>query len=375
MKSNNAPTPGNGPGSTTDAPATNGRFKHEPEPGRGEGLHAALRAAQMAIQPLGKNARNTGHDYDYVSADAVIDACREALLGAGLLLIRDQCRMLDGPALESRFTLHHEASGQTMQSTTVFPVCPHNGRPLDKAMAAAMTSSLAYFLRDLLMVPRFSGPEMDSRDDARRADQAVEDTIGAEAAQELVARTHRAGRTIEQLRIALSSSRTLGEIFGDAKAIRRAVSGEPACWPSEALRAADRLLAKAEGRHKPSEPSRDAGSEDGPISPPDAPATPRGPHPGWVAPQRGMTPAHPAYWRRRMLGIVQDAIRTDPDDFRDADSAESVLRGIEERLGLPRPDEKLLAGVALRIYQAAFEQMRRGEIELATARPPEKSPE
>jgi hypothetical protein len=45
-------------------------------------------------------------------------------------------------------------------------VCvPEKGRPIDKSLAGCLTSSLNYWLRDLLLVPREDENEMDRRDD------------------------------------------------------------------------------------------------------------------------------------------------------------------------------------------------------------------
>jgi len=46
-----------------------------------------------------------------------------------------------------------------------FPAIEKKGTPADKAVAAALTTSLNYFLRDLLMIPRSEEFDMDKTDD------------------------------------------------------------------------------------------------------------------------------------------------------------------------------------------------------------------
>jgi hypothetical protein len=67
--------------------------------------------------------------------------------------------------LELCFLLIHP-SGESIPLEITWAVCPDRGRPLDKAMATANTSALAYLLRDLLLMPRVDPQEeMDARDD------------------------------------------------------------------------------------------------------------------------------------------------------------------------------------------------------------------
>jgi hypothetical protein len=44
-------------------------------------------------------------------------------------------------------------------------VVPERGRPLDKAFAVALTTSLSYLLRDLLQMPRGDEADMNARND------------------------------------------------------------------------------------------------------------------------------------------------------------------------------------------------------------------
>ena len=139
-------------------------------------LESALLVAQQAIENVAKDSENTFSRYKYTSAEAIIGACREALHGAGLVarrvtwLIETQPYYTDADGyreciVTSTFRLSHPASGSIEDFVVPFPAMERKGMPLDKAIAAALTSGWAYWLRDLLAVPR-AAEEMDKRDDS-----------------------------------------------------------------------------------------------------------------------------------------------------------------------------------------------------------------
>ena len=131
-------------------------------------LSAALLAAQRALPSVTKDAKNSFHHYSYVSAEGMIGACREVLHGAGLAVRRAGWKFdgsPEGGIVTSTFILTHAASGEAASDEVTWPAIPEKGRPLDKALAGALTSSLGYYLRDLLLVPREDEAEMDRRDD------------------------------------------------------------------------------------------------------------------------------------------------------------------------------------------------------------------
>lgn len=141
--------------------------------GDGTELFAALAAAQASIQESAKkDGRNAHQGYDYTTADEMIALCRSALLKAGLSVFRADWSYTpnseDGPGcVLSRIVIVHPASKSLRVHTLAWPAIPGAGRPLDKAVAAALTTSLSYWLRDLLLVPRGDGLSMDSRDDSK----------------------------------------------------------------------------------------------------------------------------------------------------------------------------------------------------------------
>lgn len=131
---------------------------------------AALVAAQLTMQSVAKDSTNSFHKYKYASADDVIAAARVALNNQGLALIRSWSIKFNeaGIWVDSQFSLVHDGSFGVFNAGTVpFPVIEDKGRPLDKALAGALTSSLAYFLRDLLLIPKDDADQMDRRDDTK----------------------------------------------------------------------------------------------------------------------------------------------------------------------------------------------------------------
>ena len=130
------------------------------------GLAAALLVAQRSLQAVEKDATNSFHRYAYVSAEQMIGAARSALHSAGLVVFRREWNLReDGVSVFSLVEVAHPDSGERMLCDFCFPVVCEKGRPIDKAVAGALTTSLSYFLRDLLLVPREDEGAMDRRDD------------------------------------------------------------------------------------------------------------------------------------------------------------------------------------------------------------------
>lgn len=159
--------------------------------GQRPGTAKALVKAMRSTGAVPHDGRNEYHRYDYTSAEAIIQAGRDALIGAGLSLLPVEARLVgserDGPdrfEWERIFLLLHDETGEMTPMRTTFPVVPDKGRPLDKATAAADTVSLAYFLRDLLLMPR-----VDRADDvAGRDDRAAQPQPAKAAARKTPAK-------------------------------------------------------------------------------------------------------------------------------------------------------------------------------------------
>lgn len=130
-------------------------------------LAGALLVAQASISGVGKDSRNSFHKYSYTSAEGMIAACRQALHGAGLAFSRIGWELSqDGQTVDSEFLLQHPASASVMSFRVPWLVVVEKGRPVDKALAGALTTSMGYFLRDLLLLPREDEDgSMDRRND------------------------------------------------------------------------------------------------------------------------------------------------------------------------------------------------------------------
>jgi len=131
-------------------------------------LASALLAAQSALPSVGKDSKNSFHHYNYTSSEAMIGACRAVLHGAGLVLRRAGWKFdgtAEGGVVTSQFILSCPVSGESVTDEVGWVAIPEKGRPIDKALAGALTASMGYYLRDLLLVPREDENEMDKRDD------------------------------------------------------------------------------------------------------------------------------------------------------------------------------------------------------------------
>lgn len=137
-------------------------------------LYTALAAAQGAIHAVGKDGKNTHMNYAYTSSEAVIDAARIALSPQGLAAFRLKYEVPESSgnnfAINSTFALVH-SSGGSVEFSSMWIASPGKGRPDDKAMAGALTTGLAYWLRDLLLIPRKDDDEADRRDDRQHVQQ------------------------------------------------------------------------------------------------------------------------------------------------------------------------------------------------------------
>ena len=137
-------------------------------------LTAALASARDRCKAASKDARNVHHNYAYASADAVIATASDAMAESGLALIpvREEMAIM-GTAQLSWYVLHRtliltHSSGEFLPlEIRGFPIVVERGRPLDKAYLIALTSSLAYKLRDLLQMPRGTNSDVAAQDDTQ----------------------------------------------------------------------------------------------------------------------------------------------------------------------------------------------------------------
>lgn len=188
-------------------------------------LNAALARAILSASAVEKGSQNTFHRYKYASAEAIIEEARVPLASEGLATsllaytltpAHDASYFAD---LNATYILTH-SSGQERTYTSVTPVIVEKGRPADKAVATALTYSLGYFLRGLLLLPRVDeGHDVDKRDDrdkpkARNGNVTVEydEDMSPEAeaeAVEAIVKRMRACKTLEALRAIPVEAKTL----------------------------------------------------------------------------------------------------------------------------------------------------------------------
>ena len=134
------------------------------------GVWTALKQAQESIEAVGKGSQNQYHGYSYTSAEDMLKACRKALHDAGLVAFRLSWKINSteaGVMVSSHFCIGlADNDEESVCANVEYPAIPGNGRPLDKAISAALTTSFSYWLRDMLMLPRVDGLEVDTRDDS-----------------------------------------------------------------------------------------------------------------------------------------------------------------------------------------------------------------
>ena len=130
-------------------------------------LTAALVRAAQRIEQVAPDGVNAHHRYRYATAEAITTAAREALIAEGLITSRaiQRIKIKDGaPWAEIVFGIHHVSGHQRWESCW-WPVVEGKGRPLDKAIAVALTSAWKFWLTALLAIPRVQADEdMDSAD-------------------------------------------------------------------------------------------------------------------------------------------------------------------------------------------------------------------
>jgi len=134
-----------------------------------DSLESALAAAQANVKSVAHDGKNDYSRYNYTTA--------EAMVKASISLFGDQQLAFDRKSYEfivkhnllmikSVFNLTHGSTKEISEYTGEWPVVEKKGTPMDKALAAALTSSFAYIIRDVLKIPRLDEKEnMDRRDD------------------------------------------------------------------------------------------------------------------------------------------------------------------------------------------------------------------
>lgn len=160
------------PQATISVPSAPLVDEHEPAIYRCPELSKAVATARDHCKMAAKDGWNDYHKFKYSTADGVIETAKEALAFTGVAIIPHKQKMsilMVGNtaiyALDRTWLLCHSSGECVPMVLEGWPVIPEKGRPLDKALAVALTTSLSYLLRDLLQMPRGDEAEMNARDD------------------------------------------------------------------------------------------------------------------------------------------------------------------------------------------------------------------
>jgi hypothetical protein len=138
-------------------------------------LYAALSRAVAKAQAVAKGSENSFHRYKYASAEALIEESRGCLAAEGICVMPISWALSPHQGDSGHFAnvvvtyrVAH-SSGGSVDCSASTPAIREKGRPEDKAVATALTYSLGYFLRSLLLLPRVDAEhDVDQRDDRPR---------------------------------------------------------------------------------------------------------------------------------------------------------------------------------------------------------------
>ena len=115
-------------------------------------LIQALVAAQSEADRIAKDSRNDFARFDYTSAESMMEMWTAISARHGFSLY-PAALSIDGDTLRGCWVLEH-VSGDTRDIQVDWPIVEAKGKPRDKALATARTSSLGYLIRDLLIAHR-----------------------------------------------------------------------------------------------------------------------------------------------------------------------------------------------------------------------------
>lgn len=142
------------------------------DPDKQAALFAAIARAIATAKSVEKGSENTYHRYKYASAESLIEEARSPLAAEGVCVLPSSWRVSprEGDSgyfadVDVTYLVAHSGGGSiTCEART--PAIREKGRPEDKAVATALTYSLGYFLRGMLMLPRVDADhDVDKRDD------------------------------------------------------------------------------------------------------------------------------------------------------------------------------------------------------------------
>lgn len=190
------------------------------QPGRPEALLRALMRAQKRAAAIERDSHN--ERYAYTSAESMLEYCRGILLKHGLLaeVRSSKIEATDGGMhkVVRVFELHYLRKGGGSRRYTVETLLGGQATA-EHATASALTTSLAYWLRDLLMLPRrepeedLNAPERTARASRPPSNPPQREGHTVPTVEQRVERQHRA------------ASNTGGRPNGNARANPRRSNG------------------------------------------------------------------------------------------------------------------------------------------------------
>lgn len=141
-------------------------------------IATALTEARHKLQSIGRDSRNDHFNFDYTTAENMIDVCRTVLSEVGLFVSLDSVEHeMVGPHLIQKcgFLVTHIKTGVNIINEFS---CPVFGKAIDKASFSCNTGIWKYYLRGLFMLPMGEFEEPCSRskeedDDGKRAERIV----------------------------------------------------------------------------------------------------------------------------------------------------------------------------------------------------------
>ncbi len=191
-------------------------------------LFAALALAQDRVKGAALDGTNDFHKYDYASTESILAAAKNACLGLGLSVRpkSNHMRKEGEQYVVKRVVALAHSSGEEDVSEIEWPVVLEQGgrdtskkRPLDKALASALTTSLGYLVRDIFQIPRPKEEDMDhpSRDAGGKRDEEVPDhqivlNEAREIAKSLIVGGHKDKKVlIADIRSLLRDNKAVGD--------------------------------------------------------------------------------------------------------------------------------------------------------------------
>ena len=148
-------------------------------------LMSALAKAMADMKGVAHDAQNNEQRYAYTSTEGMVRESRRIMARHGLVFVRVESTatvdrepveaktrsgntyVSEGGWLVSRWSLSHSSGESLPVGPHYFPWATGPGRPRDKAIGAAYTSSLGECLRSILLIDRPDEPECaEGRDDS-----------------------------------------------------------------------------------------------------------------------------------------------------------------------------------------------------------------